>query len=130
MKELTLCLMLGDMAYFHSKVFHEVWGDDWNDAPLQHNAGQPYVDEGDKCVSCYVTGPFEQPFYEMDKAVSQINNQRSPGIWLRYENRYESDNTLWGAAYPGMTTHEFVRWVEERGGSVYFREVDRNYFVR
>ena len=31
-------------AYFTPKPLYEQWGDDWNDAPYEHNAGEPYDD--------------------------------------------------------------------------------------
>ena len=29
-------------AYFTTRALHEQWGDDWDDAPHQYNAGTPY----------------------------------------------------------------------------------------
>lgn len=37
-------------AYFTSAPLEEQWGDDWNDAPYEHNAGEPYEDEGYEIV--------------------------------------------------------------------------------
>ena len=39
---MRLCYVSGCFAYFTSKDLTEQWGDDWNDAPYEHNAGEPY----------------------------------------------------------------------------------------
>lgn len=38
----VLCYVNGSWAWFTSKPLSEQWGDDWNDAPYEHNAGRPY----------------------------------------------------------------------------------------
>jgi hypothetical protein len=49
MKEFRLCYVDGAFAYFTTQKLSEQWGDDWNDAPYEHNAGEPYEwREGDK----------------------------------------------------------------------------------
>lgn len=40
--EPVLCYVDGPWAYFTTKPLKEQWGDDWNDAPYEHNAGSPY----------------------------------------------------------------------------------------
>lgn len=37
-----LCYVEGCWAYFTSQPLEKQWGDDWNDAPYEHNAGTPY----------------------------------------------------------------------------------------
>lgn len=32
----------GGTAYFTTNDLDRQWGDDWNDAPYEHNAGSPY----------------------------------------------------------------------------------------
>ena len=39
--EYQLCYVDGKEAYFTDDFEHQ-WGDDWNDAPYEHNAGEPY----------------------------------------------------------------------------------------
>lgn len=36
-----LCYVSHGRAYF-VEDFENAWGDDWNDAPYEHNAGEPY----------------------------------------------------------------------------------------
>ena len=38
----ALCYVAGNFAYFTTKPLSEQWGDDWDDAPYEHNAGTPY----------------------------------------------------------------------------------------
>lgn len=38
----VLCYVSGWQAYFTTRELSEQWGDDWNDAPYEHNAGTPY----------------------------------------------------------------------------------------
>ena len=37
-----LCYVDGCWAYFTTQRLDHQWGDDWNDAPYEHNAGPPY----------------------------------------------------------------------------------------
>lgn len=41
MKEYKLCYVEDNFAYF-TNDFENQWGDDWNDRPYEHNAGEPY----------------------------------------------------------------------------------------
>lgn len=38
----VLCYVDGPWAYFTTQPLAKQWGDDWNDAPYEHNAGEPY----------------------------------------------------------------------------------------
>lgn len=38
----VLCYVDGRIAYFTNCPLDKQWGDDWNDAPYEHNAGSPY----------------------------------------------------------------------------------------
>ena len=40
-EEYKLCYIEGNKAWFTNN-FKQQWGDDWNDAPYEHNAGEPY----------------------------------------------------------------------------------------
>jgi hypothetical protein len=42
MREPILCYIEGGTAYFTTQKIEDQWGDDWNDAPYEHNAGLPY----------------------------------------------------------------------------------------
>lgn len=36
------CYVEGNRAWFTTQSLDKQWGDDWNDAPYEHNAGRPY----------------------------------------------------------------------------------------
>ena len=38
-----LCYVDRNICYFTSQDIREQWGDDWDDAPYEHNAGTPYL---------------------------------------------------------------------------------------
>jgi hypothetical protein len=52
-----LCYATATWAFFTTRSLKEQWGDDWNDAPYEHNAGDPYE-------PCWHNGPsrFVQSF--------------------------------------------------------------------
>ena len=39
----VLCYVDSPWAYFTTRPLEKQWGDDWNDAPYEHNAGTPYT---------------------------------------------------------------------------------------
>lgn len=43
-KDYKLCYVSNERMYFTSN-FDTQWGDDWNDAPYEHNAEPPYKDD-------------------------------------------------------------------------------------
>lgn len=42
MKNWKLCYIDKPWAFFTTNPLSKQWGDDWNDAPYEHNAGTPY----------------------------------------------------------------------------------------
>jgi len=42
MNEPKLCYVDMPWAYFTTQDLDKQWGDDWDDAPYEHNAGEPY----------------------------------------------------------------------------------------
>ena len=40
-KPFKLCYVRHNILYF-TDSFEKQWGDDWDDAPYEHNAGEPY----------------------------------------------------------------------------------------
>lgn len=41
-QEPVLCYVSHPFAYFTTQPVENQWGDDWDDAPYEHNAGSPY----------------------------------------------------------------------------------------
>lgn len=48
-KEFRLCYVDNNIMYFTDN-FESQWGDDWNDEPYEHNAGEPYGLDDDKPI--------------------------------------------------------------------------------
>lgn len=134
METARLCYISGQRAYFTTRSLDEQWGDDWDDAPYEHNAGEPYpaslhyvTFSGGKRVdgSDYTDGvPNWRIYYvlfatELQQpqeghcnspwSVADINALRVP--WLASE-----DGTV--AIMAGITLTDFRRAIEATGGAV------------
>ena len=53
MNKEKLCYIEGNFAYFTTQDLKKQWGDDWNDAPYEHNAGEPYEWDSERGVKKY-----------------------------------------------------------------------------
>lgn len=126
-----LCYVTGNKAFF-TNDFEHCWGDDFDDIPYEHNAGEPYdnwseliEDNEDMFKRKYIQHPiqlktlyYEFP-YEWVKlpcddylnspySVEMIN--RGDIAWIRGEN----------FNIPAKTTYEnFIKIVEENDGIIY-----------
>lgn len=56
MKQFKLCYIEGDTAWFTTQDLDKQWGDDWDDAPYEHNAETPYGPS----ISYYADGRTEK----------------------------------------------------------------------
>lgn len=108
-----LCYVRYGRAYFSNKKPTEVWGDDWNDAPYEHNAGNPYMDKGEFVVVAW-DAKLEEPgdiCGNSPYSVEHINHGTVP--WLR---EWEPGGVkIWA----GTTLEEFIRLVMRVGGRVF-----------
>jgi len=118
-----LCYIEGGKAYFADVPPERVWGDDWDDAPYEHNAERPYdhekgdLDKKVNIIACMFDGPVETP-----EDISGGNSRYSVEAinkgaiaWL---------HPSWGAKeeryiHAGTTVREFIKGVEAMGGTVY-----------
>ena len=121
-KNAVLCYIEGPWAFFTTQSLEEQWGDDWNDAPYEHNAGYPYgSDEGDwEIVRIAWDGPFVTPD---DGVINSRYNVRAINrgdiAWLRPESwRKELARPI----PAGTTLQEFKDRMISAGGMVYFPE--------
>ena len=122
-----LCYVSGDWAYFTTQKLSEQWGDDWNDAPYEHNAGAPYAymeNDGKKGKKPWQIkklaweGPFETPSSEVSNStfsVEMINDGAVP--WL-IRSRYRA-NLPMVKIMAGASIEEFKDLVAQAGGKVY-----------
>lgn len=114
-----LCYVQEPWAYFTTKPLHKQQGDDWNDAPYEHNAGSPYTPrEGEnfKIVKLAFEGEFREPSFGHSNSpfsVDEIN--RGAIAWLRTCEGAEPSIVI----HAGTPLDEFIRLVKKAGGKVY-----------
>jgi hypothetical protein len=115
-----LCYVDGPWAWFTTRdPFTEQWGDDWNDAPYQDNAGDPNEWRPDRGVPEYrlLKVAYDGPLYTpadrgLSRSVQEINETGLP--WLLSQYVPAEVEILGGALF-----HEFERTVRQVGGRVY-----------
>lgn len=119
---LKLCYVDADRAYFTSDMAKQ-WGDDWNDAPYEHNAGEPYDRDTTVFVVKIQADHLSRPCDECNNSpysVEMINNRRIP--WLRMSEWYTADYESPAGdpvALPGDTLLQFIANVRKAGGEVF-----------
>lgn len=106
------------------------WGDDWNVAPHDCNAGQPYTHRtGGEWVKVAYDGDLEiaggagAP-HGGYLSVEQINAGASPWLYrVRYGLRCDDEGRISVDCEirAGVTIEEFTALVEQAGGSVYLK---------
>lgn len=122
MKEYKLCYIEGQKAWFTDN-FEKQWGDDWNDVPYECNAGEPYTYWSERISEKrYIKHEIKHKvlyfethdWSEMKPCdigrVSVENINKRAVAWL-HTDKY---NIL-----AGTTMEEFIKTVEEHGGTIY-----------
>lgn len=137
----VLCYIESQRAFFTTLALADQWGDDWDDAPYEHNAGEPYIPRcsWDSVNKVAVKDPhdwnqdgtpkwhvfsvfFETDVYEAPAtgygnspwSVQAINNGNV--AWLG-QTHYTGKSCK--PIYAGTTYEEFCRLIAESGGAVY-----------
>ena len=105
------------MAYFTTFELLEQWGDDWDDAPYEDNAGTPYDMHGEKITKLLFTLDHVSTPEGRHLSVRDINSGRAP--WL---NMWDSYAGMKKTIHAGASEEEFIRFVQGNNGRV-FREV-------
>ena len=109
---------------FYHRALDQQWGDDWNDAPFEHNAEPPYEWEDWRNMvpyqiqSVYFDSDLETPASGVCNSpwsVQQINAGQV--AWLR--DGFKPERFIMA----GTTLQEFKRKIAEWGGTVYVKEV-------
>ncbi len=118
-----LCYLGNNFVFFTTAPLEEQWGDDWDDAPYEHNAGEPYVfregidkEEWKILKLAFEADRLVEPNHGHVNSlysVQDINRGKVP--WLR--GWLDPDSEPVNA---GDTVKEFVRKVEKALGSVYY----------
>lgn len=128
-KVFRLCYATTTWAWFSTLAPTEQWGDDWNDAPYEHNAGEPYQ---------YTDHDRQQgrPEYQLERIAyhgqiltpCELSNVRNTPWSVQDINAGKVPwFTAWGTEdklFAGATIEEFLAYVWRNGGQV-FREVQQ-----
>jgi len=124
-----LCYVDGPWAWFTTAELKDQWGDDWNDAPYEHNAEQPYAwREGMKCrdgsdkppyelFRVAWNGPLETPDEWHSNSPYSVEDINAGAVAWLATARYASGPKI--AIQAGTLFPDFVRLVEAAGGTVY-----------
>ena len=113
MNEQKLCYIKDGFAFFTSLELKDQWGDDWNDKPMECNAGEPYDQEDMEIIA--FRGDFEDPdgFAYGSFTVEDVN--KGVCAWLAY-GRYGKNHSV---VHAGASLKEFVEFVKINGGDAY-----------
>jgi len=122
MANAMLCYVESRCAWFTTQPVQKQWGDDWNDAPYEHNAGDPYE---------YSPRDGREP-YRLYRAYFEANYETpadrawSGNSWVSVET-INSGAMAWLSPtqeglppiMAGTTLRDFIRIILDGGGSVY-----------
>jgi hypothetical protein len=128
MSEPILCYIDMPWCYFTTQPLDQQTGDDWDDAPYEHNAGDPYTyheyneKRGDapwEIVTIAIRTNLETPrglaFRGNSRySVDMINAKLTP--WLRTDEWFKGTPV---AIYAGTPLSEFIKVIQDFGGRVY-----------
>ena len=126
MTDPILCYVDGPWAYFTTATLAQQWGDDWNDAPYEHNAGRPYEWREymrERGIEPYEVSqvaweaPMQTPrdgHLNSPYSVEQINAGAAP--WLATDEWHDGDPI---AIPAGTPLSLFTTLVQQSGGDVY-----------
>lgn len=137
-KELyKLCYIENNFAYFTTQDLDKQWGDDWDDAPYEHNAEEPYTpairyftaDRQEKVETDWNADG--SPKWEIMKIAFYCPSSATPAESAGMNSPYSVEminNKLipWLTVYPdkglfaGASIDEFVEFIEESGGEIFF----------
>jgi hypothetical protein len=118
-----LCYIKNDWAYFTTANLKDQWGDDWNDRPYEHNAGEPYEWYEDRNIPEYqiIKIAFECDLVTPDYccvnssySVEDINIKKKIP-WLKTYDWGKEKIEIWA----GTTLYEFIQTILSMGGKVY-----------
>lgn len=118
----VLCYVRGCWAYFTTQPLEAQWGDDWDDAPYEHNAGCPYLpykpNEHWEIHKLAFEASLETPddgVINSSYSVRDIN--RGAVAWLR--DRWSGTGVIIPAGTPMSKFKELVRRAK---GTIYVEE--------
>ena len=133
MDDYKLCYVDGNEAWFTTAELKDQWGDDWNDAPYEHNAGRPYewYPSRDKPqyklkIVMFRSADLETPASRASNGNSAYSVEQINGgavAWLS-TSQWSSRSQKQVSIHAGCSIEEFKSLVKEAGGEVYVLEED------
>jgi len=120
MKDLKLCFVKYGWAYFSSLPAEEQSGDDWDNAPYEHNAGEPNIFKKGKKDVTILKVAFEAPEHEEpvcgQKPLSVVELNKGKIPWLKVaEWATNSKQDI----FSNTTLEDFIKIIKSSGGQVY-----------
>lgn len=121
-KQYKLCYVRDNIMYFTDN-FKNQWGDDWNDAPYEHNAGEPYDRkyyheyDDEWCIEHGCGNIKNIAFLGYDIAEPKDGHWNSPHS-VETTNKKAVPwlyNDEAGALFAGATMAEAKRWLKKAG---------------
>ena len=108
----VLCFVEGPWAWFTTGPLADAWGDDWDDAPRAHNAGEPYAWDPRMKSERYtlIKVAFDGPFKPAPDWQTAADINATGRLWI-YGDK--------GGINAGCLLSEFVTFVRKSGGEVY-----------
>lgn len=130
MNEPVLCYVDEPWAYFTTQKLEDQWGDGWDDAPYEHNAGEPYgYSEHDKAegkkpwqiIKVAYGGIFDTPAWNSNirYSVEMINSKAVAWLANVWCVNWQCEKAI--SILAGTTLSDFCRLIREGGGSVYMK---------
>jgi hypothetical protein len=129
-----LCYIDGNKAYFTTQALSKQDGDDWNDAPYEHNAGAPYEwhKEHDKDTKPWsiatlyfeATNPVTPCTHVQNSefSVDMVNSKRHIP-WLVIKKNYSDEIGV--EIWAGTRYLDFVYAIQDNGGRVWVDPIQR-----
>ncbi|MEK6878861.1 MAG: hypothetical protein AABY22_04600 [Nanoarchaeota archaeon] len=140
MNNFKLCYIQDNFAYFTTQDLDKQCGDDWDDAPYEHNAGTPYSPcwhrqseekkncQCDVCLRDYnedgspkwqivkiaFDGDFSSPKDTCETSVEEINNKLHPWLWAGFPK-----DGIESKIFAGVSFYEFDKFIRNNGGNIY-----------
>lgn len=115
-----LCYVRGCWAYFTPIDLDKQWGDDWDDAPYEHNAGEPYTNcKGvpHEIKRIAFDGPLQTPadLAGSNSAYSVEMINKGAAAWLTTDRWVKQQVSI----PAGGSIERFIELVQLSGGKVY-----------
>jgi hypothetical protein len=138
----VLCYVDLPWMYFTTQNLESQWGDDWNDAPYEHNAGEPYepVTRGYRVsrtreyktdaredgtpgwriikVAVETSGLTPEGRFMGDVSVQEINDRTKNIPWLRFSESEVEEHGV-SEIVAGTPLSEVRRLIRQSGGRWY-----------